>query len=352
MINEGTVRITGSTLAFLGSASGSSVITLNGGRIEWLNSSGGVNNYGVVIGASGGTIYSQGTARVRGPISGSGTLTLDGALTQLEGANTHTGDTIINGTVRILSGGTGIGNLSAVTVNTGGSLLLRSTNDTIGSLAGTGIVGGVQVGSYTLTTGSNNASTVFSGTLVDAATGTSTFAFKKIGTGTQTLSGTNNYSAGTTISAGTLLVANTKALGSGSVSVEGGTLNLFGGSTGNLDIGSGSNFSLTNGSVAFTLGVVYDTISGTGSFSLTGGVFDLQNSVVDYTASYQILSGFASGVVGGGFGIINYDTTNYDAAVSSSGLLTFTAVPEPSTYALLSLALSGAAFLRFRRKSA
>lgn len=353
VVNSGTVTV--ADRFFLGGANAADAITLDGGTLAYAVTASMPSSYGMVMGASGGTVnaLSGSTARVRGDISGSGTLTfIGGGVTQIEGTNnTHTGDTIINGRVRIMSGSTGLGDVSAVTVNSGGALELRTSDDTIGSLAGDGQVRGDVNGSYTLTTGDNNISTVFSGQIIDAFSGTATLAIQKIGTGTQTLSGSNSYTAGTTISAGALLVGNTKALGSGSVSVEGGTLDLFGGATGELDLGSGSSFSLTDGSVAFTLGAVYDSISGTGSFSLTGGVFDLQNSVVDYTADYQILSGFTNGVVGLGFGVINYDTVNYEAVMNSSGLLTFTAVPEPGTFALLSVTLAGAAFLRFRRKS-
>ncbi len=64
-------------------------------------------------------------------------------------------------------------------------------------------------------------------------------ALEKIGAGTLVLSGTNSYSGGTTISAGTLEVGNSEALGSGTVTLAGGTLS--GSDSGTITL-SGTNF--------------------------------------------------------------------------------------------------------------
>lgn len=93
-----------------------------------------------------------------GDISGSGDLTkINVGTTTLTGNNTYTGATfILDGTLAV--GGTGIGDTSAVTVNTPG-ILQMNADETIGSLAGDGTVGGA----FTLTTGGNNGTTTFSG---------------------------------------------------------------------------------------------------------------------------------------------------------------------------------------------
>ena len=66
----------------------------------------------------------------------------------------------------------------------------------------------------TLAMGSDNTSPTFSGTLQDGAGGP--LGIAKVGTGTQTLSGTNTYTGGTSVDAGTLTIGGAGQLGSGS----------------------------------------------------------------------------------------------------------------------------------------
>jgi len=103
---------------------------------------------------------------------------------------------------------------------------------TIGSLAGNGPV---DLGSNSLTIGSNNLSTKFSGAIFGKA-------LTKIGTGTLTLAGANGYTGGTTIEDGTLIVNNTtgSATGTGSVKVNAGQLGGGGIVSGVVTVGTGS----------------------------------------------------------------------------------------------------------------
>jgi autotransporter-associated beta strand protein len=90
----------------------------------------------------------------------------------------------------------------------GASLDLNGTNQTVGSLAG--VAGStVTLGAGNLTTGGNNGSTVFSGSISGAG------GITKLGSGTFTLGGVNSYSGGTTVSAGTLVAGVSNALPSG-----------------------------------------------------------------------------------------------------------------------------------------
>jgi hypothetical protein len=50
-----------------------------------------------------------------------------------------------------------------------------------------------------------------------------------------------------------------------------------------------------------------------------------------------------------GFAITGYDTTNFVANLSTAGVLTFTAVPEPSTWAATVLVIGAMGIYRFRR---
>jgi autotransporter-associated beta strand protein/T5SS/PEP-CTERM-associated repeat protein len=158
-----------------------------------------------------------------GVISGTGAFQQNGAgTTILTAANTYTGATTVNagtlqaGAVNTFAPG------SAFTVVSGATLNLASFNQTIGSLAG---AGSVALGSATLTSGTDNTSTTFSGTI--SGTGSLT----KIGSGTLTLSGANTYSGGTTLAAGTLRLANDQALGSGALTTTGSVVDYANGVT-------------------------------------------------------------------------------------------------------------------------
>jgi autotransporter-associated beta strand protein len=146
-------------------------------------------------------------------ISGTGAFQQNGAgTTILTAANTYTGATTVNagtlqaGAVNTFAPG------SAFTVASGATLNLASFNQTIGSLAG---AGSVALGAATLTTGTDNTSTTFSGTI------SGTGGLTKIGSGTLALSGANTYSGGTTLAAGTLTLANNQALGTGALTTTG-----------------------------------------------------------------------------------------------------------------------------------
>jgi autotransporter-associated beta strand protein len=83
----------------------------------------------------------------------------------------------------------------------GGTLDLAGLAATVGDLQGNGVITSSVAAAVTVTAGSNNASTTFSGEIQD---GSGAVALTKNGTGTLTLSGNNSYSGATTISAGTI----------------------------------------------------------------------------------------------------------------------------------------------------
>jgi autotransporter-associated beta strand protein len=154
-------------------------------------------------------------------ISGTGTFVKNGTGTlSLNNLNTYTGGTVVNAGILILGVGSALPAGSAYTVN-GGTLSLTNFDPTLGSLAGTG--GTVSIGTRTLTIG-DGSSTVAAA----AITGT-TGRLVKQGTGTLTLSGSNNFGGGVTVTAGTLATGSNNALPtSGDVSILGGTLDLAG----------------------------------------------------------------------------------------------------------------------------
>ena len=109
-------------------------------------------------------------------------------------AATPAATTINVGTLR-LGVAAGVPSTSTVTIASGAILDLNNLNGTIASLAG---AGGVTLGSGTLTTGGNHASTTLAGIISGSG------GLTKSGTGTFTLSGANTYTGATAINAGTL----------------------------------------------------------------------------------------------------------------------------------------------------
>jgi autotransporter-associated beta strand protein len=213
------------------------------------------------------------------------------------------GNAIINlnaGTVQFLSTSTaGTAQLNAATGTTfdftGTTGPLGNHVISAGSIAG---AGNFSLGANQLFVGANNLSTTVSGTI-------SGNAVAKVGTGTLTLSGTNTYSSGTTVSDGVLVAAHKTAsiidaLGSGPVTLDGGTLRVSvtgdlqnsitfnDAKTSTLSAASGKNVTLTNASTV-TLGL--NAVAQFGSLTDTGTVTFGAGTAVDPTAAVVVAGG-------------------------------------------------------------
>jgi autotransporter-associated beta strand protein len=128
------------------------------------------------------------------------------------------------------------GGTASITLSGNAELDISTRNApgvTIGSLSGKG---SVLLGANTLTIGSNNQSTTFSGVIQNAG------GLTKIGSGTLTLTGSNTYTGNTTVTAGVLGISNKRGsgAGTGSVNVQAGTLAGKGIISGAVTIGTGS----------------------------------------------------------------------------------------------------------------
>ncbi|MCX6965131.1 MAG: autotransporter-associated beta strand repeat-containing protein, partial [Verrucomicrobia bacterium] len=160
---------------------------------------------------------------------------------------------------------------TALTLNYA-DLYLNGQAQTLASISGSGNFS-VQNGSATaatLTLGSGNTTSNFSGTIKDngisvsntsssPATVTGTVALTKIGTGTLTLSGNNTYTGATTISAGTLKAGSATGISSAS------TLNATGGV---FDL-NGYNATVAAVGVGNAAGTITNSASGSGTNTLT-----------------------------------------------------------------------------------
>jgi autotransporter-associated beta strand protein len=140
---------------------------------------------------------------------GLGTVTLSNA------ANSYTGATDIIGTLRLGAAGV-IPDLSAVTVNSGGTFHVNGFNEAVGSLAGPGNVA-LGAGSA-FAAGGNNFSTTYSGVMSGAS------AFIKAGSGAMHLTGQNTHTGLTTVAGGSLVLNGPAARIAGDASVSMGAL--------------------------------------------------------------------------------------------------------------------------------
>jgi fibronectin-binding autotransporter adhesin len=252
---SGTLSLVSGTLASnstTGRTLGNSVVSFDGDVTIGGTANTGATTFsgnGVLTGDRTLTLLSDAvlTGGIAGPFgftkSGTSTLTINGA-------NTFTGTTrVVSGTLVLTAASPGKTGVTSVEggvlrlgndaslgndtlVLTGGAVTSHSGNRSIANpvtLAGNATVGGAGgtmlfTGSVTLTgnrTLSTVVSTTISGPIDDGGNG---YRLTKSGNSSLTLSGSNNHSGGTTISSGQLTFTSTAALGSGSVSINGGTL--------------------------------------------------------------------------------------------------------------------------------
>ncbi len=161
-----------------------------------------------------------------GQIAGTGPLKkLNAGVLNLQTVNTYAGGTVVsNGTLRVGNNNaissTGAG---GVEVYGSGTIDLNNFANTVNGFSGNGTVDNQGGGAATLTVGNNNASGIFSGVLKNTS---GTLALAKIGNGSLSLTSSNSYSGGSTLNGGTLVVGNSHALGTNTVTVNGGTLDL------------------------------------------------------------------------------------------------------------------------------
>jgi outer membrane autotransporter protein len=258
-----------------------------------------------------------------GTMSGTGGLAKigSGALT-LSGGNSYSGATIVNAGALQAGAANAFSASSAFAVGSGATLDLASFGQTIGSLAG---AGNVTLGSATLTTGNDNTSTTFSGTISGVG------GLTKIGAGTLTLAGANSYFGGTTIDAGTLAVSADNNLGnsSGSLAIGGGTLQYLAGFTSNraVTLNAGGGIFDTNGNAATLGGSISGpgglTKAGAGTLTLSGantyaGATTINAGTLAVAADNNLGSGSGSLAFGGG-------TLQYLAGFTSNRAVTLNA---------------------------
>jgi autotransporter-associated beta strand protein len=331
LVQAGTLSLGGGALdgnysissgATLDLAPGASVLST-----AFITGAGRLTTAATVTVAAGGTSdYSGGTT-----VNSGGNLLVSGA-----GAALGTGNVVVaNSGVLRLSDAANVGASAKVSVSgaavlgleasfdptpnvastSAGVLAIDATNFTaplnLASLGGGAMfLGSIGGGTYAATTLGAGASSAYrlgggGGTLTlsgtNVLTGANSVTVGAVAlTGTVRITAANNYSGGTTLAAGTLAVGAAGALGSGPLTITGGTFQADVGPVsvannvtlgGNVTIGGTSLLTLA-GNVTLT-GSRTVTVSGTGGMSITGNIgFDvLGRSLTKAGAGTLIVSG-------------------------------------------------------------
>lgn len=283
----GGTTVSGGTLLIdsngaLGDAAGGVTLS-NGGVLKW-NATFGMNR-NFTLGTGGGVIDTggQGPVTLSGDITGSGGLTVRaGSRVDLSGTNDYTGATLIeDGTLRI-SSNTALNSTTALTVDAGATLeingFLRQVS--VGSIAGDGLITGSGGVLQFFVWGTDDTDTTFDGTI----DGDTIFASKQ-GTGTTTLTGTNDFQSfvvnegAIKIGAGGVLGARTDLtlFGTSKLDLDGHSIgidSLIGDATALVSFGSGT----------LTLDHAAGSIHYFGAIEGTGGI-------VKEGAGTQVLAG-------------------------------------------------------------
>ncbi|MFM5984576.1 MAG: beta strand repeat-containing protein, partial [Sphaerospermopsis kisseleviana] len=286
-------------------------------------------------------VYSGNISNNIGSASASVTKIGAGSLT-LSASNDWRGSFVAGAGTTILTNGNAIYDTNAVTVSNTGTLVLGSS-ETIGSLAGAGTV---TLGANSLVTGSNSASTTYSGVI--GGTG----GIFKNGTGTFTLAGVNTLSGDTVVNGGTLAFSNGSADSSiirlGPNGSAGNTTLLLSDSDGGTTVSSTLVVQADAGS---TRSLVSSNSSGTntygGSIYLDGnatvsqassGTFNLTGSVVDIKSQTLTLNSAANGSLNVS-SVLSNSTGSGGIVKTGAGTATLTGA---NTYAGGTLISSGA----------
>lgn len=206
--SNGFAKTGAGTLILTGNNSLSGNIALNAGTLQLGSGAlaGSLGSTGVVMANGTSLVFdSSASQNFSNAISGAGSLSKRGSGTlTLSGNNSFSGAVSLDGGALQLTGGSSIGDTAALSMATS-TLLGVGSSETIGSLAGNGTV--FLQASSVLTTGGNNNSTTFAGSLTGLG------GLTKTGSGTFTLTGTSNFVGTTTISGGTLQIGNATTTG-------------------------------------------------------------------------------------------------------------------------------------------
>jgi len=231
-----------------------------------------------------------------------------------------------------------------------GATSAQSIGTVSSSSTGSSIVGG-NASNSVLTFGLA-ADGSFTGKLGGNLLNENNLSIVKSGAGILTLSSANTYTGGTTLSAGGITLGNAQALGTGTVTMNAGTLNIGSYALANTIVQSGGTITGT-GSIAgltATAGVVSAKLVGAGDITKTGsGVLEFQaanGSAEAYTGNVSLSAGTIKFTGTGSLGAVSSSVAAYAGNIANAGILEFAGTATQSLNGVLSgtgaLTVSGA----------
>ena len=281
----GTITMTNTTWS-VGANTTNSVASTLAGTTGLIKGDSGTLALGASNSYSGATAVNAGTLTIAdGNALGStaqGTTVASGA--QLRLVATNSGFTVGSEALTISGQGVTTGGAlrNAAGDNTWQGNITLATNATIGAASGTSLTLDVAAGNaisgsgYSLTFDGQGTNRVLDSISLGAG------AITKIGTGRTILAESNSYSGGTTLTLGTLTISNASALGSGALTVNGGTLDLGGNNLTAVNLGG------TGGTISLGANTLTASMSSGGQFN---GTITGSGGLVKTGASYLTLAG-------------------------------------------------------------
>ena len=233
---------------------------------------------------------------------------------QLKSAdNSYSGSlTIIKGSVR-LSGSGALPSGSSLVMNGGTLYLDNSSNLTLSSLSGNSTLSSISLNnsgsSQTLTIGDSN-NTTYAGRISDNAITNDYLTVEKVGTGTLTLTNNNgSWAGGSQISAGKIEIGNDASLGTGTITLNGGTLSSNSTTARTLDEAIAISASSILGDATNTGKI---TLSGNSTFSGTNTL--TANSDIELSGSIDLGSATQT------FSVASGKSATLSGAISSGAI--------------------------------